>query len=205
MERESRATLSRYDAQTLEPLPQNRLIPRIPVSNIFAQSTRNLKDINAGYIESVSSINPGVPPFRPDPLPKVSKYEMDGMILPYDEGGKHIPGGALGMARFFFLFKKYPALLCMIVGMLLLFGKGKNSLELTNSENIMIYFAFITGIIVMIGTLHGIHNHNYSSQRAKFQTLIKIPHLAIVIIAGTVQLVYAVISYTKLSDIKVRD
>uniref|UniRef100_A0A0K0FGZ2 MARVEL domain-containing protein n=1 Tax=Strongyloides venezuelensis TaxID=75913 RepID=A0A0K0FGZ2_STRVS len=202
MYEENTRSLRRYDINTLQPIPRVKLIPRAQLTREVyglppSRPSSKIGQIVEYHEDEVPNKNNSESPV---PVEETKLGKMISVENAINEKTK-IQEGNIGSGRFFFLFQKYPALVAIIVSLLLNYGQRYNSdVKYLVEERVQIIMSLANGILVAVGSLHGIQNHNYSFIRAKFLSIIKIPHLLLTITAAAIQLVYSVLSYIKLKN-----
>lgn len=90
----------------------------------------------------------------------------------------------IGHHRFVYSINRLPALICVVISLWILFGKGeptngeKSTGIRTIKEKNEAIVALTTGIFTLLFQLYGLHNHNNSHSLAIFQTYIRVIHTA---------------------------
>ncbi|CEF59640.1 Hypothetical protein SRAE_X000138600 [Strongyloides ratti] len=201
MYEENIRSLKRYDINTLQPIPRVKLMPRAQLSrdNYGISSSRPISRIEY-TIDNQDNFS--------DKDVKLSSIPAEGTklgkMISIDyilNGRKKVYEGNIGSGRFFFLFQKYPALVGIIISLLLNYGQRYNdTVKYLIEERVQIIMSLANGLNILVSSLHGIQNHNYSFTRVKILSIIKVPHLIITLIAAIIQLVYSVLSYVKLNN-----
>uniref|UniRef100_A0A0N5A6A2 MARVEL domain-containing protein n=1 Tax=Parastrongyloides trichosuri TaxID=131310 RepID=A0A0N5A6A2_PARTI len=205
MREENERSLTRYDVRTLEPLPRVRILPRAYLNREpygyppSRPETINNEHRENGYhhstfTQSIEEEKVTIP---------VEQTTLGNMISAENalKGKKKIREGNISTCRFFFLFQKYPALVAVIVSLLLNYGYRYDvNVKYLIEERVQIIMAFANGLLILVGPLYGIQNHNYSFKRVKFLSITKFFHLLLTTTAAVVQLVYSVLSYIKLNN-----
>jgi len=210
--------LLRYDPNTLEPLPNVRLSSQQSVTMKYGNvstfprlSNEYTRDYNVtnGEYNGKYNLSNGQDIF------KTSSFKTSGGVqkivtenLPWEL--RLNKNYYIGVHRFTFLLKKFPALAIGIIGALIFFGrgivfdeKGNPAWTVSETEINAAAAAIGTTILTLLGSvIIGVYNHNHSHKNAYFQTVWRIS-FAIVISALAITTI--VFSIQTLRDINLSD
>ncbi|KAE9550576.1 hypothetical protein FO519_006203 [Halicephalobus sp. NKZ332] len=204
--------LTRYDVNSLRPIsrtenPNTMVFPRISIPgdpylhdlSVMNQRSAALSPIHSPHLQPPISVAPAAPPAV---IPESHGQVHRGLLAhpePEDDWSDilhHIP--EIGISRFLYILKKYPAIIMIIIGAWTLWGKGWATDALKDVEKNMGITAIIGGASAAAGVVFTSQHHSNDKNNAKNQTITRMIISAINVILSITIVVFGTVTISNI-------